>query len=197
MATHHARAVEDGGVVERRSFPLLHRVEAPADVRQLPNEELVDFEPVGGVGVGKEVVDHVVDAEVREPQRRVVVVELERADARRVGHEGQHEDVAHQPHVIGNVLGHAVGRPRHVGPGQHRLPALELAALPRRLDPPLDVADALQVFIELPLVAAANGAAEVLGILPDRIENTHILARRFVLEEPVEGEGGIDLQRRR
>ena len=99
--------------------------------------------------------------------------------------------------MIGNVLGHAVGRPRHVGPGQHRLPALQLAALPRRLDPPLDVADAVQVFVELPLVAAADGAAEVLGILPNRIENAHILTRRFVLEEPVEGEGGIDLQRRR
>ena len=45
--------------------------------------------------------------------------------------EGEHEDVAHQPHVVGDVLRQAIGRPRHVGPGQRRLPALQFPPPPR------------------------------------------------------------------
>ena len=39
------------------------------DVGELLDEELVHLQPVGRVGVREQVVDHVVDAEVREAQR--------------------------------------------------------------------------------------------------------------------------------
>ena len=67
------------------------------------------FSQSAAVGVRQQVVDHVVDVQVREAQRRVVVVQLQRADARGVGAEGEHQDVAHEPHVLVDVLRDAVG----------------------------------------------------------------------------------------
>ena len=112
-----------------RPLAFLDRVELAGDVGELLDEELVHLQPVGRVGVRQQVVDHVVDAQVREPQRRVVVVELERGDPRGVGLEAEHEDVAHQPHVLGDVLRNAVGGPRHVRLVERRPPALQLALL--------------------------------------------------------------------
>src|SRR5262249_17222022 len=67
------------------------------DVGELLHEELVDLQPVGrGQRARQEMVDHVIQAQVREPQRRAVVIQLERADAVRVGRERQDEGVAHQ-----------------------------------------------------------------------------------------------------
>ena len=50
------------------------------------------------------MVDHVVHAEVREAQCAVVVVELERADARGVGLKRQHYNVVHCPQVLTQPL---------------------------------------------------------------------------------------------
>ncbi len=43
-------------------------VELAGDVGDLLGEEAVDLEPVCGVGVGEEAMDHVVHAEVGEPE---------------------------------------------------------------------------------------------------------------------------------
>ena len=67
-------------VVERGAVAFLDRVELAGDVGDLLDEEPVHLEPVGRVGVREQVVDHVIDAEVREPQRGVVVVQLQGAE---------------------------------------------------------------------------------------------------------------------
>ena len=77
-AVHHAGAEEEHRVVERGALAFLNRVELAGQVGELLDEELVHLEPVRGVGVGEQVVNHVVDAEMGEAERRVIVVQLER-----------------------------------------------------------------------------------------------------------------------
>ena len=50
------------------------------------------------------MVNHVVHAEVREAQCAVVVVELERADARGVGLKRQHDDIIHRSQMFPESL---------------------------------------------------------------------------------------------
>ena len=96
MATgQHARTIQQHRVIECRSFPFLDRIQLPRDVAELLDEELVDLQPIRRVRVRQQVVDHVIDAEMRETQRTVVVVELQRADARRVSLKTEDHDVAH------------------------------------------------------------------------------------------------------
>ena len=49
-------------------------------------------------------MDHVIHADVRKTQGTVIIVELECVDARGVSLEGEHEDVAHQSHVLHDIL---------------------------------------------------------------------------------------------
>ena len=149
-------------------------------------------------------MDHVVDPlrgivgprQVREPQRRMIVVELERDDPRGVGLEGEHEDVAHQPHVLGDVLRDAVRRPRHVGLVERWLPALQFPSLSGGGDPLLHVADAVEIFVELPPVARADPPPQVARLLDHGVEHALVPLLRPFLEEPVEGERGIEFQGR-
>ena len=78
----------------------MNRVQLAGDIGELFEEEPIDLQPVGGVGVGEKVVDHEIYAEVGESQRAVVVVEFERGDARGVGLKTEHQKI---------------GRPRKTG----------------------------------------------------------------------------------
>ena len=81
------------------------------------------------------MVDHVVHFQVRETQRRVIVVQLQRGNARGVRAEAEHEDIAHQPHVLIDVLWNSVHRPRHVGLLKRGPKALDFAGLASAIDP--------------------------------------------------------------
>ena len=76
-ADEHARTNHEHGIVERGAFAFLHGVELVRNVAELLEEEPVHLEPVGCIGVRKEVMDHVVHAEIREAQGGVIVVELQ------------------------------------------------------------------------------------------------------------------------
>ena len=141
MAVDHAGAEHQHRVVERSAFALLYFIQSTGDVGHLLEEKLVHFQPVVRVAVREQVVDHVVHAEVREAERAVVVVQLERADARGIGLERQHEQVAHQPHMLDDVLRVAVLRARDIRLGQGRPPALQFAAFAGALDSLFDFAD--------------------------------------------------------
>ena len=98
--------------------------------------------------------------------------------------------------MLGDVLRNAVRRPRDIGPGQSGSPALEFAFFARVFDAPLHVAHRLEVFIEFDLVGSANAAAQVTRVGQNCIQNALFTAARFVLEQSVEGERRINLQRR-
>ncbi|MFM1941925.1 MAG: hypothetical protein RI897_907 [Verrucomicrobiota bacterium] len=67
-ASQHGGAEQEHGVIEQGAFAFLDGVELSGDVSDLFEEELVHLEPVGGVAVGEQVVDHVIDAEVGESE---------------------------------------------------------------------------------------------------------------------------------
>jgi hypothetical protein len=161
MAGQHAGAEHEHRVVQRRTFALLNGVQSPGDVGHLFQEELIDFQPVVRIGVGQQVVDHVIDAQMRETQRAVVVVQLQGADASGIGLKGQDQDVAHQSHVFDDVLRVSVLRSRHVGTGQRRAPALQLASLAGLVQPLFEFAHGIQILVQPLLIGAADVAAEV------------------------------------
>ena len=142
------------------------------------------------------MVDHVVHTEIRKPQRTVVVVKLERGDPRRVGLEPEHQDVAHELHMLGDVLRDAVRRAGHVGLRQGRSPALQFALLASSVDALLHVANRIEVLVELAAVVDANLPTQALRVGQDGIEHTAVTLFVGVLEQPVKGQRRINFQRR-
>ena len=183
----------------------MNGVEPFREVGELLHEELVHLEKVLAVGVAEEVVDHVINAvagllharEIWKAQRAVIVVELERADARRVRLEAEHEDVHHQLHVLRDVLRDAVGGALDVRLVQRGPPALQFAAFACVLDSLFHVSHAVEILIQLALVAGADAATQVQRIREHCIEHALVGRRGVVLEEPVKSQRGIQLQRRR
>ena len=97
------------------------------------------------------VVPHL-NTQVREPQVTVVIVELQRADAGRVGQKGQDDDVAHQFHVLGKILRNPIGRTGNVRFFERRSPTLQFALLSRPVDLTLHLANRVEVLVELALI---------------------------------------------
>ena len=87
------------------------------------------------------MVDHVVHSEIRKAQRRMIVDELEGADPRGVSQEGEHHDIAHETHVLSDVLWNSVGRTRDVWLFERGMPSLQFATLSCVLNPLLHFAD--------------------------------------------------------
>ena len=143
------------------------------------------------------MVNHVVHAEVREAQRAVVIVELERADARGVGLERQNKQVAHDAHVLDDVLWVAVHRARNVRLGQSRSPALQFGAFAVTLDSFLHLKDRVEVFVESLLVEPADIAAQILRVRQHGFEYAPVAGLRLVLEHLIERKCRVDLERRR
>ncbi len=71
------------------------------------------------------VVDRVADPQVCKTQRRNIVVELECAESRRVGLECENQDVAHQSHVLVDILRQPVCGPFSVRLFQRRPPTVK------------------------------------------------------------------------
>ena len=118
----------------------MNRIHLARDVSHLLREELVYLEPIRRIGMRKQVMNHVIHAEIRKPERGVIVVELERSNARRIGLKSQHQDICHQPHVLTNILRDAISRPSHIRFIQRRPPPLQLPFLTSVFDPQLHVA---------------------------------------------------------
>ena len=116
---------------------------------------------------------------------------------RGVGAEGQHQDVAHQPHVLVNVLRDAGGRPRHVRPGERGPPALKSPRLPGLVDPLLHLAHRRQVLVKPALVGLADAVTQTAGVFPHGVQHAAVGPAHLIAEQAVEGEGRIQLQRRR
>ena len=68
--------------------------------------------------------------------------------------------------------------------------------LPALCDPLLDVADRIEILVELALVGRADLPAQVAGVGQHGVEHALVAPLHFVFEQPVEGQGRIELQRR-
>ena len=119
----------------------------------------------------------------------MIVVQLQRADTSGIGAEGQHEDIAHQPHVLVDVLRHAVGRARLIRFGQRGPPALQPLRLAGLVDPLLHFPDGREIFVEPAPVRLADLVAQALRFLADGIEHALVGPADFIAEEAIEGEG--------
>ena len=138
------------------------------------------------------MVDHVVHTKIREPQRTVVVVKLQRGDPSRVGLEPEHQDIAHELHVLGDVLRNAVRRAGHVGLRQRRPPSLQFTLLAGSVDALLHVTNGIEVLVELAAVVNANLPAQALRVGQNGIEHTAVTLFVGVLEQPVKGQRRIN-----
>ena len=101
-----------------------------------------------------------------------VVGEHERADARQVGLEGEHEHVGQQADVVRVFLRDALGLDRF---GRR----VELGRVFDARDPQFDLADGVEVLVELALVGGAELARELVGVLGDEIENALVVQFAF------------------
>ena len=155
-AGEHAGAEHQHRIVERRLLALLNDVEAARNMGQLLDKELIDFEPVVRFLVGEQVVDHVVDAQIREAQGGMIVVEFECAESGGIGLKGEHQDVGHETHVLTDVLRDAVGGTRDVWLGKRGSPALQFASLGSAFNLPFDFSDRVEVFIQFELISGTD-----------------------------------------
>ena len=99
------------------------------------------------VGVVRGAVEPAAHAALGIDAVRAVAAELEGDDPGDAGAQGHHLQVEHQPDVLGERVGHA-GR----GARQVADVAGEVAGLDA-LDPPLHLADAVEVFVQAPAIA--------------------------------------------
>ena len=96
--------------------------------------------------------------------------------------------------MFGDVLGDAVGGAGFVRFCESWAPALEFAALAGVFEALFDIADGVEVFVELVLIVAAEVAAEGGGVVEDGVEDAAVAFACAFLEETVEGESGVDLE---
>src|SRR5580700_9600779 len=103
------------------------------------------------------------DADFAVAAVAAVIAEDERRDPRQVGPERQHDQVGQQPRVLAKILWDT-GRPGH-----RPLPDIDRRLRP--FDPLLDLANAVEVFIELAAISDTESVAQSSGVLSREVEN--------------------------
>src|SRR5262249_44952736 len=104
-------------------------------------------------------------AEERVRERRQIAREDQRRDARRVGLEGERDDVAHQPEAIAKI----------------RRPDVAIA-----IDARLDLAQGGEVAVESRSIGCADLSRETTRAIPDAIEDAARLAAKATIEQAIE-----------
>jgi len=122
---------------------------------------------------------------------------LEGDDARHVGLPRQHHEIGHQLEVVGEDFRDAGG-----ASDGHLLFALSL----RQLNAPLDIADRLQILVDLVAIRSTDLDAQLLDLSADRVEDatvflsegrTHFRIGARVAEETLEDRAWAVLHRKR
>ena len=172
VAVAVAAAVDDHRVVQDRAavnvLGLLELLEEPGELLHVPEVDLGDLlELLLLALVMREVVVALGDPDVGERPVARLVGQQEGGDPRRVGPEGQEEQVVHELDVL-EEAGRDAGRGLAGGVGG-------LAEPLGRLDAALDLADAGQVLVQLLLVARAELVAQGAGVLEHEVEDRPLL----------------------
>ncbi len=140
------------------------------------------------------------DVEERIKEAGEVAAEQEGGDAGLVGLESERDDVAHEPHVFANIFGEAVIGARHRERGTSLVARAVVGRVfhrPGALDPFLDLANAGEILVELPLIGAADLPVQFGGVFLHAVENAERALAPLVVEEAIEGQRGINLHRDR
>ena len=208
VAVAQGRAEQHHRVVQQRPFPfadLLHPVEQLGALLDVPGRDpLVLVQLLGVVLVVRELVVAPLDAlDEREVLVADRVAEHERGDPRRVGLEGQQEDVEHQPDVLGVVhrpLADAAGVVLvEVDPAAEGLDVLAglgvvdvagAAVAGLEGDPRLDGADRVEVLVELAAVVLADPVAQGAGVVGHEVEDAPIVVAAGALAGGRSGTAG-------
>ena len=86
----------------------------------------------------------------------MVIVELQGGDSCRIGLERQNQKIAHQSHMLGDILWDPVRWSSHIGFIQRWAPTLQFPSLARVGNPLLNIAYAIEILIEFTLVGTAD-----------------------------------------
>ena len=171
IAVANAAAVKNHGMIEKSAIAVGRRIQLLQKVGKALHVKFVDLHGLGDLlGIVLMMRDGVMS--VRHPDRAVTPVAAfaghHEADyPRHVRLEGDHHQVAHQLRVFFELIRDAVGalEQRHLDGG---------ALLFRLLNPPLDIADAVEVFVQLALVARTQSGLEARHIAAYEIEDTAV-----------------------
>lgn len=123
--------------------------------------------------------------EIRESQRAVVVVQLERRHARSVGLKTEDKNIKHQPHVLDDILRNPVRRALDVRLVECWLPTLQFATFAGTRDAGLNLANAVEVLVQLLLISGTDLPPQVFGIGEYGIQNAltrcspRVVSKRF------------------
>ncbi len=153
----------------------------------------------GIIAVMRDGVVRLGHADLREGALAQVARQHEGGDSRDVRLKRQRLQIEHQLGVLVERLGHADGSLRHVQDSTRRL-------LLGFLNPPLDLADVVEIVADPRAVARAEPVlADALRLLRDRVENAAVflLARQplgraaAIAEQALEDDARIDFHRQR
>ena len=142
----------------------------------------------------------VADVEEGVEEAREIPAEHQRRHPCFVGLEGQGDDVAHEAHVVSDVLRQTVVGTFHV----HQRSALVPGAISRlggisahAVHALLHLADAGQVFVETAVIFGTDCSTQGRKVLPHAIQNAPGALVAAVLEEGVESQRWVHLHRHR
>ncbi len=191
----HVGNEHQAGVIENSSFTFRHRIQLRGEVGKLAAVIAGDaFVGVGFIIVGGWMVGGT-DIQERIEEPRKITAKKKRGDAGFVGLETERDDVAHQPHVIADILGKAVVGTFHGHDGRAFGLGENVGFLfggAGGIDAFLDFTDAGEEFVELGFIGGTDAAAEAIGLIFDAIENALIALVAAIFEKAVEGQGRID-----
>src|SRR6185436_18940727 len=112
-ARPHIRNEEQTGIVEHSAFALRHRVETAGEVRELAAiKARHPFVCLRSIIVGSGVMRRS-DIEKWIKEARDIAAKQERGDAGFIRLKSERKNVAHQPHVLADVLRKTVIWPLH------------------------------------------------------------------------------------
>ena len=172
----HQRAVEQRAVAVGRRLQLLEQIREHRDVELIDLDQLLDT--LGIILVVRNGMVPVGNPDLAIGPVAAVAAEHERSHARHVGLPRDHLHVDHELCVLPVVV-------------RDRARPLDARKLQRQvllfgqLDPPLDVADGLEIFLELVFVAAAKRHAQPRETGGDIVEHA------FLVLEPGQASGSI------
>ncbi len=165
----HRRAVDDHGLVEEAGAALLDACEPIEEVGNQPHVVPVDLgelqDVVGPAAVVRRRMEALVDTALGVDPAGGVPAHLEREDAGHVRLEGERLQVEHQLDVLVEGVGHTRGRTR-----QFALFAAFVAGH-HAGDPPLDLADVVEVAFHSPPVDGVQLPLQGVHFGDDEVED--------------------------
>ena len=166
VAVTERTTVEDHRVVQEVSVGFLDRSQFIEEVRQMCHVMVIDATELGlrflAANVMRQIMVPFRNTELREAAIVATVSDHQGNRSRRVGLKCQHGHVHHQTETIIRVSGDS---------DQSRVKPVQPRFLPvfGTLNPPLDLANGIKVFVQLASIVDPQPALQRLGVLDDEV----------------------------